>query len=127
MATTETKPREDSANRIIESIEDAEKTALEAVRRFLDTVNGVFPDVRAEDAPRSKIIDSAFRMTEQLVGASNQLAQKVVRASQVAQVWRSVCGVASLPSPAAMRTLRKVLLMRSFDLAALVFDSHPDR
>jgi len=85
MATTETKPREDSANRIIESIEDAEKTALEAVRRFLDTVNGVFPDVRAEDAPRSKIIDSAFRMTEQLVGASNQLAQRVVRASQVAQ------------------------------------------
>ena len=85
MATTETKAREDSADRIIESIEAAEKTALEAVRRFLDTVNGVFPDVSAEDGPRSKIINSAFRMTEQLVGASNQLAQRVVRASQVVQ------------------------------------------
>ncbi|MGO8873525.1 MAG: hypothetical protein ACLQPH_19390 [Acidimicrobiales bacterium] len=82
MTGTETEARGDGAERIIESIQDAEGSALEAVRKFVDTVNGVFPDINSEDSPRRKIIDSAFRMTEQLVGASNQLAQRVVKASQ---------------------------------------------
>ena len=54
------------------------------MRRFLDTVNGVFPDTSADGGPRQKIIESAFKMTEQLVGASNQLAQKIVKVSQSA-------------------------------------------
>ena len=36
------------------------------------------------DGPRRKIIDSAFKMTEQLVGASNQLAQRVVKVTEKA-------------------------------------------
>ncbi len=76
--TTET----GSADRIIESFHDAGETALESVRKFLDTVNGVFPDVSADSGPRQKIIDSAFKMTEQLVGTSTQLAQRLVKASQ---------------------------------------------
>jgi hypothetical protein len=32
----------------------------------------------SEDGPRKKVIDSAFEMVEQLVSASNQLAQNVV-------------------------------------------------
>ena len=80
MSSTEV--RSDGADRIIESLQDEEDSALEAVRKFLDTVNGVFPDVGAEGAPRKKIIDSAFKMTEQLVGASNQLAQRIVKVSQ---------------------------------------------
>ena len=71
-----------SADRIIESLHDAGNTALESVRKFLDTVNGVFPDVRADNGPRQQIIDSAFKMTEELVGASTQLAEKIVKRSQ---------------------------------------------
>ena len=78
MTSTET----GTADRFIESFHDAGNTALESVRKFLDTVNGVFPDVSADNGPRQKIIDSAFKMTEQLVGASTQLAQKIVKASQ---------------------------------------------
>jgi hypothetical protein len=70
----------EGTNRVIDSIRDAEESALEAVRRFVDTVNGVFPDV-GDDGPRRKIIDSAFKMTEQLVDASNDLAQKIVKAT----------------------------------------------
>ena len=70
-----------SADRIIESFHGAGNTALESVRKFLDTVNGVFPDVRATTA-RQQIIDSAFKMTEELVGASTQLAEKIVKASR---------------------------------------------
>lgn len=65
------------ATRIIGSIEDAEHSALEAVRKFVDTVDGAFPDI-GEDGPRRKIIDSAFKMVEQLLGATNELAANIV-------------------------------------------------
>jgi len=60
--------------RLIDSIEEAEHASLEAVRKFVDIVDGAFPDL-SDDGPRRKIIDSAFKMTEQLIGASNRLAQ----------------------------------------------------
>lgn len=84
MATTEQDGTVERTNKLIESVRDAEDSALEAVREFVDTVNGVFPDVKAEDGPRRKIIDSAFRMTEQLVGASTHLAEKVVKVASSA-------------------------------------------
>ena len=66
--------------RIIESGREAEEVALEAVRKFLDTVNGIFPDV-SEDGPRRKVIDSAFHMTEQVVRTWTQAAEKIVKAT----------------------------------------------
>jgi len=75
MVTTQAK--EEGAARLIDTIEDAEHVSLEAVRRFIDTVDSAFPDL-GEDGPRRKIIDSAFKMTEQLVGASNRLAQNIL-------------------------------------------------
>lgn len=69
-----------AVERIIESGRDAEEVALDAVRRFLDTVDSVFPD-GGQDGPRRKIIDSAFKMTEQLVATWTQAAEKVVKAT----------------------------------------------
>jgi len=80
MSSTET--GSGSTDRFIESFHDAGNASLEAVRKFLDTVNGVFPDASADDGPRQKIIDSAFKMTEQLVGTSTQLAKKIVTGSR---------------------------------------------
>ena len=74
---SDTKAEESSGTRLIDTIEDAERASLEAVRKFVDTVDGVFPAL-GDDAPRRKIIDAAFRMTENLVGASNRLAQNVL-------------------------------------------------
>lgn len=68
---------------LIESVRDVEDSVLDAVRKFVDTVNGAFPDV-SEDGPRRKIIDSAFKMTEQLVGASTEFAEKIVKAASSA-------------------------------------------
>jgi len=70
----------DVVERIIESGREAEEFALEAVRKFLDTVNGLFPDV-SENGPRRKIIDSAFQMTEQVVRTWTQAAEKIVKAT----------------------------------------------
>ncbi|HXQ61836.1 MAG TPA: hypothetical protein VN796_05835 [Acidimicrobiales bacterium] len=76
MSATQTK--DNGSNRLIETIDHAERVSLEAVRNFLDTVDGVFPDVSGDDRPRRKIIDSAFKMTEQLVTSSTRLAQNIL-------------------------------------------------
>jgi len=80
MASTEKSATAESASRVIESLRDAEDSALEAMRKFLDTVDGIFPAL-SDDGPRRKIIDSAFKMTEQLVGTSSELAQRLVKAT----------------------------------------------
>jgi hypothetical protein len=74
---TATPAKKEATARLIDTIEDAEHTSLAAVRKFLETVNGVFPDL-GEDGTRRQVIDSAFKMTEQLVGAANRLAQNIL-------------------------------------------------
>jgi len=79
MVNRRRRDRDDSAERLIESLAGAEKSALEAMRKFLDTVDDAFPHLGEGGGHRQKIIDSAFKMTEELVGASNQLAQRLVK------------------------------------------------
>ena len=79
IADTRRRTRDDSVDRIIDSLGGAENSALEAVRKFLDTVNDAFPHLGEGGGTRQKIIDSAFKMTEELVGTSNQLAQRLVK------------------------------------------------
>jgi hypothetical protein len=87
MTSTERHDIAEGANRIIDSVSDAEQAALEAVRRFVDTVDSAFADV-SQDGPRRKVIDSAFKMTEQLLGTTNELARKVVAAGSSALASR---------------------------------------
>jgi len=82
MTNTAEATRHEGALRVIESVQDADQSALEAVRKFLDTVDAVFPDVTRDGGPRRKIIDSAFKMTEELLGTSNKLAQKIVKVTE---------------------------------------------
>ena len=81
MTVTKLDTRDDGLNQIIESLQDAEHSALEAVRKFVDTVDGAFPDL-GEAGPRRRILDAAFKMTEHLVGASNQLAHRIVTVTE---------------------------------------------
>ena len=78
-----TEAKQGGTARLIDTIEDAEQASLGAVRKFLDTVNGAFPDL-SEDGPRRKIIDSAFKMTEELISASTRLAQNVLDVTEKA-------------------------------------------
>jgi hypothetical protein len=75
---TATQGKDKGTKRLIDSIDHAEHVSLEAVRNFLDTVDSAFPDLAGNDRPRRKIIDSAFKMTEQLVGSSTRLAQNIL-------------------------------------------------
>ncbi len=67
----------DGLKRLIEGAGESERSALEAVQRFVQTVNDAVPDV-GEEGPRRQIIDAAFTMTQQVVDASNQLAINLV-------------------------------------------------
>lgn len=79
----ETEATTDGASRLIDSIEEAEHASLEAVRRFVDTVDGAFPHL-SDDEPRRKIIDAAFKMTEQLVASTNRFTQNVLDVTEKA-------------------------------------------
>ncbi|HUY86764.1 MAG TPA: hypothetical protein VMU77_06585 [Acidimicrobiales bacterium] len=82
-ATQANQAKDSSSSRLIETIENAEHASLEAVRRFVDSVNDAFPDL-GEDGPRHKIIDSAFKMAEQMVNASNRLAENILGVTEKA-------------------------------------------
>jgi len=75
---------EGGTTRLIDTIEHAEHASLEAVRNFLDTVYGVFPHLGGDEGPRRKIIDSAFKMTEQLVSTSTGLAKNILDVTEKA-------------------------------------------
>ena len=78
MTVTHTKEND---THLIDSIEHAEQVSLKAVRTFVETVDERVPHL-GEDGPRHSIIDSAFKMTEELVGAANRLAQSVLDVTQ---------------------------------------------
>ncbi len=77
MAATTTTESLGSLHSLIDGLQQNHKAALDAVKRFVDTVNDTVPDV-TDDGPRKQIIDAAFRMTEQIVDASSRLAKSVV-------------------------------------------------
>jgi len=78
---TDAPAKQEDTSRLIGTIEDLGTVSLEAVRKFLDTVDSAFPDL-SEDGPRRKIIDSAFAMTEQLVGTGTRLAKNILDVTQ---------------------------------------------
>jgi len=78
MTPTQVEPG--GTTRLIETVERAENVSLEAVRKFIDTVNGAFPD--GEDGPRRRIIDSAFEMTEKLVNNWTGVAKNILAVTE---------------------------------------------
>lgn len=61
----------------ISGVGDQSKATLDAVRKFVDTVNDAIPEVAAEGL-RAQIIEAAFSMTRQVVDTSNSLAVGLV-------------------------------------------------
>jgi hypothetical protein len=66
---------------VLRSLEDGQRAALDAVRKFVDTVESALPP-RAEGAPRrQEIVDSAMEMAERLVQTQYDVLRKVVRSA----------------------------------------------
>jgi hypothetical protein len=66
---------------LVKSIEDGQRATIDAVRKFVDTVERVLPP-RGNGAPkRQEVVDSALEMAERIVQTQYDLLRKAVRSA----------------------------------------------
>jgi hypothetical protein len=68
------------SDEIARSVEDGQRAAIEAVRKFVDTVDGALPALPHGEGPsrRQEIVDSALEMADRLVRTQYDFLRKVV-------------------------------------------------
>ena len=64
---------------LIKTVDDNERAALDAIRRFVTSVDKAFPRSDKKSGPRRQVevVEAALRMIEQLLGVSNDVAQRL--------------------------------------------------
>src|SRR5664279_3226351 len=64
---------------IIGTVDDDEKAAFDAIRRFVESVDSALPGGGKKGAPsrRVRLVEAAMDMIEQLLGVSNDVAQRL--------------------------------------------------
>jgi hypothetical protein len=62
---------------VLDSIQAGQRTAMDAVRKFVDTLDEVVPTLVDESA-RKKVLDAALDMVDQLVTAQLEFLRKVI-------------------------------------------------
>lgn len=71
------------ATEIIDALQEGEHAAVNAVQQFVEAVDEALPRVDGpEDGGRRRIIDSAFRMVDELVTSSNDFARSIIETSE---------------------------------------------
>jgi hypothetical protein len=65
---------------VLQSVEDGQRAAIEAVQKFVDSVDRVLPALPHDEGPsrRQEIIDSALEMSDRLVHTQYDFMRKVV-------------------------------------------------
>jgi hypothetical protein len=68
------------SDEVAQSIEDGQRAAIEAVRKFVDTVDRALPALPHGEGPskRQEIVDSALEMADRLVRTQYDFLRKVV-------------------------------------------------
>jgi len=66
---------------IIGTVDDDEKAAFDAIRRFVESVDAALPGGGKKGTPsrRVKLVEAAMDMLEQLLGVSNDAAQRLTK------------------------------------------------
>ena len=65
---------------VLQSVEDGQRAAIEAVQKFVDRVDRVLPALPHDEGPsrRQEIIDSALEMSDRLVHTQHDFMRKVI-------------------------------------------------
>ncbi|HXW59102.1 MAG TPA: hypothetical protein VEJ23_06450 [Solirubrobacteraceae bacterium] len=68
------------SDEILKSVEDGQRAAIEAVHRFVDSVDRALPSLPRGEGPsrRQEIVDSALEMADRLVQTQYDFLRKVV-------------------------------------------------
>ncbi len=69
------------SDQVLESVEGAQKAAIEAVRKFVDTVDEVIPALGDRPSRRETVIDAALDMADKLVTTQYEFLRSVVRSA----------------------------------------------
>lgn len=64
---------------LIKTVDDNERAALDAIRRFVASVDKAIPRGDKKSGPRrqTEVVEAALRMIEQLLGVSNDVARRL--------------------------------------------------
>jgi hypothetical protein len=63
---------------VLDSVERGQRAAIEAVRKFIDTVDQALPAVGEGPSRRQEIVDSAMEMADRLVHTQYDFIRKVI-------------------------------------------------
>lgn len=66
---------------VLKSVEAGQRAAIEAVRKFVDTVDEVLPAIGDRPSRRETIIDGALEMADKLVTTQYDFLRGVVRSA----------------------------------------------
>jgi vacuolar-type H+-ATPase subunit E/Vma4 len=66
---------------VLKSVESGQRAAIEAVRKFVDTVDEALPALGGHPSRREAIIDAALEMADKLVTTQYEFLRSVVRSA----------------------------------------------
>ena len=71
----------DLSEDVLHSVESGQRAAIEAVRKFVDTVDQALPAGGAEPSRRQDVVDAAMEMADRLVHTQYDFLRKVVQSA----------------------------------------------
>ena len=71
----------DLSEDVLKSVEDGQRAAIEAVQKFVDTVDRALPKLGEGPSRRQEIVDSALEMADRLVHTQYDFLRKVVHSA----------------------------------------------
>ena len=94
---------------IIGTVDDDEKAAFDAIRRFVESVDSALPGGGKKGAPsrRVRLVEAAMDMIEQLLGVSNDVAQRLTNSVRKALPQFEAAARAAEKAPARKATAKK--------------------
>jgi hypothetical protein len=67
------------SDEVLKSLESGQRAAIEAVRKFVDTVDDALPALGERPSRREEVIDAAMEMADRLVQTQYDFVRKVVQ------------------------------------------------
>ena len=71
----------DLSEDVLHSVESGQRAAIEAVRKFVDTVDQALPAGGADPSRRQDVVDAAMEMADRLVHTQYDFLRKVVHSA----------------------------------------------
>lgn len=78
---TRAKRTEKLSEDFFQEVEEGQRAAIQAVKKFLDTVDKTLPPRTDGPSPRQTVVDAAMEMADKLVHVQYDFLRKVVRSA----------------------------------------------